>query len=518
MPITPLYRFIRMLFRVTSGTFYATIEVHGEDNVPKEGEPCILCFNHGNGLADPKIVIRATPRMVRFCAKDTLWNIPVMGQLVKYSGAVPVYRSTEHGSEAGDLNKTAFREVFKALHNGQMLGFAPEGVSRFLPFMAKPFKTGVARISLTAVEEQKDDPNFKIKILPTGITFTHREKFRSDVAVIYGKPIVVDRSWLEGNGRFDTREQAVRHLTKQLQHDLHSITINCPDWETTQVAMTAARLNRPLGTRISLRDYLLHLRGWVALLQPPEEGEMRADIKAFRLQLAAYQKLLNFKKIKDQRVRQCEKHGPIPSCVIVMRMLQRLILCAVSLALASPGLLMWVPPRLYIKWRERQLLDKGPRWNDSVAEMKMLFGTGAVLSILLLVFVVAPWTVCALAVPYLWLTVRLYEEFVASGRSLYTLWKLLFLTKETMTVLRTMRRECHSLVQELVKEIPPESLTAEHAAENNDSGYCRIPWYSPVWFEWPWTSFMLSVFLRRKKNDWNEVLRLNDFNTMNYFE
>ena len=66
MPMTWTYKLIKTLFKMTSGAFYATIELRGEENIPKPGEACILCFNHGNGLADPKLIIRATPRMVRF--------------------------------------------------------------------------------------------------------------------------------------------------------------------------------------------------------------------------------------------------------------------------------------------------------------------------------------------------------------------------------------------------------------------------------------------------------------------
>jgi glycerol-3-phosphate O-acyltransferase/dihydroxyacetone phosphate acyltransferase len=80
-----------------------------------------------------------------------------------------------------------------------MLGFAPEGVSRFLPYMCRPFKTGVARIAYETVHRNMStNPDFSVKILPTGITFTHREKFRSDVLIMYQKPIVVDKTWMEG--------------------------------------------------------------------------------------------------------------------------------------------------------------------------------------------------------------------------------------------------------------------------------------------------------------------------------
>ena len=523
---TILYKCIKTLFKFTSGAFYSTIEVKGVENVPKVGDATILCFNHGNGLADPKLIIRSTPRMVRFCAKDTLWKLPVMGSLVKGSGAVPVYRTTEHGTDARELNRVMFKSVYDALDQGQMLGFAPEGVSRFLPFMAKPFKTGVARIAYETVSRNiSANPNFSVKILPTGITFTHREKFRSDVVVIYGEPIVVDKSWMEGNGQFSSYKQSIIELTKRLEVQMHDLTINCPDWETTQVAMTAARIHRPLGTKIRLSEYVMHLRGWVELLKP-RDNEDEAAPKEFsfdgaeylRKKLLQYQAFLNYKQIKDEHVRCIEYQGPMPRHVIIMRMIQRALMTLVLLGCASPGILVWAPTWYLLKRRERQLLSKGPRWNDSVAEMKMLYGTGSVTLTLLLVPFFTRWYVPLLMPFAFYLTIRFYEDGVASARSFFTLWKLLFLYKSNMDKLRGMRRECKQLISKLAKKLPKTANIADGAAEVITEADVNIPWYSTKWYEWTYTNFLLNLFLRRQKKDWNEVLRLNDHNTMDYVE
>jgi glycerol-3-phosphate O-acyltransferase/dihydroxyacetone phosphate acyltransferase len=140
-----LYRGIRQWFRGCAAGFYATTEVHGLLNMPPPGSPTILCFNHGNGLADPLVIIRKTPRMVRFCAKDTLWSIPVMKYFVRNSGAVPVYRAREHGDKARDMNLEVFAKVIGGLREGDCIGFAPEGVSRFLPYMEQPLKVRCRR-------------------------------------------------------------------------------------------------------------------------------------------------------------------------------------------------------------------------------------------------------------------------------------------------------------------------------------------------------------------------------------
>ena len=59
-----------------------------------------------------------------------------------------------------------FKNVYDALGRGEMIGIAPEGVSRFLPFMAEPLKTGPARMALAAVElHMEKDENYQIKIV-----------------------------------------------------------------------------------------------------------------------------------------------------------------------------------------------------------------------------------------------------------------------------------------------------------------------------------------------------------------
>lgn len=72
----------------------------------------------------------------------------MFGQLVKYSGAIPVYRPKEHGEKAQEYNEYMFSNAYEALLNGECLGIAPEGVSRFASNLAQPLKTGPARIAL----------------------------------------------------------------------------------------------------------------------------------------------------------------------------------------------------------------------------------------------------------------------------------------------------------------------------------------------------------------------------------
>ena len=266
---TPLlYSFIREWFRLAAAGFYSTTEVHGLENMPPNGVPCIVCFNHGNGLADPAVLIRKTPRMVRFCAKDSLWSTPIFKYFIRNSGAVPVYRPGEHGEKAKEMNVEMFRRVIGALRQGDCVGFAPEGVSRFLPYMEQPFKTGLARLALEAVtlSNEAGDPDFCVHLVPVGLIYTHREKFRSDLCMRYMPPIKVDanliRKHTTSDGKVDTFTLA-KQITVEISHALDKSTINAPTWDVLNLAITAARLHSPVGTDLSLGQYLTLLRGWV---------------------------------------------------------------------------------------------------------------------------------------------------------------------------------------------------------------------------------------------------------------
>ena len=46
------------------------------------------------------------------------------------------------------------------------------------------------------------NPDFKVHVVVCGISYTHRDRLRGDVCVKYDDDvIVVDKSWIEGNGQ-----------------------------------------------------------------------------------------------------------------------------------------------------------------------------------------------------------------------------------------------------------------------------------------------------------------------------
>ena len=446
------------------------------------------------------------------------------GHLVAASGAIPVYRPREHGEKAQEYNEAMYRDAFASLHRGECLAIAPEGVSRFAPNMAKPFKTGPARIVLQAVEAMRTaNPDFTVHIVPVGLTYTHREKFRSDVCVDVGEPIVVSVRDLAPSDVTDPEARSAfmrdraRVITDKMADALTSVSVDSPDFETSRLAMTDTRIFLPLGTRITLKEHVAVLREWVRMLSPPPPPaspttpptEMDAKLKELRGALHEYQAMLDAKGVKDERVRRYAFGGdrPAPSRAPKWMLVGfRAVSCALLWTLAAPGLVVWGPVWLAIKYREPKVLAKGRGWVDSVAEMKLITGFLGCLVLGVLSGRYAPLTYAGL-----WLTLRAYEEAVASTRSLYTHFKFLYLYPSTLAGMLAARRKAldllHAFSDERMdrKRVPESVLRLEADERQGKMSVIRV---------WPWENWSL---FRRRKKDWNELLRVQDFNTADYF-
>ncbi|MDQ0858606.1 1-acyl-sn-glycerol-3-phosphate acyltransferase [Bacillus sp. V2I10] len=93
------------------------IEVKGKEHFPKEGA-VLLCSNHIDNLDPPTVGISA-PRQVYFMAKEELFQVPVLGGILRKVGSFPVKR--------GMSDREALRNGLNVLKDGGVLGLFPEG-------------------------------------------------------------------------------------------------------------------------------------------------------------------------------------------------------------------------------------------------------------------------------------------------------------------------------------------------------------------------------------------------------
>ena len=136
------YHLLRPFIRPESFP-YARFTVNGRRARPHEG-PVILASNHRSyfDVAALALVAARLGRPVRFMGKQELFDAPVVGQLARALGGIPVDR----GSGSGD----PMRRATAALHAGEAVivlpqGTIPRGEAFFDPVLHG--KTGAARLA-----------------------------------------------------------------------------------------------------------------------------------------------------------------------------------------------------------------------------------------------------------------------------------------------------------------------------------------------------------------------------------
>ena len=145
------------------------LKFEGKENVPRDGSN-IFASNHRSSL-DPVLICLPTRVPNTFMAKEELFQTnKFFVWLIKVFGAFPVSRGK------GDMG--AINMSFEKLNSGRNLVIFPEG-TRSLDGKVGRGKTGVALIAAVA----------QCPVIPVGINFEGKLKFRRKIVVRFGKPI-----------------------------------------------------------------------------------------------------------------------------------------------------------------------------------------------------------------------------------------------------------------------------------------------------------------------------------------
>jgi 1-acyl-sn-glycerol-3-phosphate acyltransferase len=227
----------RLLVRV----FFREVEVRGAAGTPT-GHPLVVVANHENNLIDPLLVLAFSGVHPRFLAKSTLWSHPLVGPLVLLAGALPVYRRQDEGADVR-RNLDTFAASGDLLARGGSVALFPEGASHNQRH-GLPLKTGAARIVL---EARARHAATGVLVLPVGLTYDRKDRFRSRVLVRVGRPL--DPATEATTYDVDPR-QAVRDLTARIATALAAVTRDHGSWDETRRAATAGDPTPVMGSEI----------------------------------------------------------------------------------------------------------------------------------------------------------------------------------------------------------------------------------------------------------------------------
>jgi 1-acyl-sn-glycerol-3-phosphate acyltransferase len=145
---------------------------YGGERLPESG-PVVVAANHFSEV-DPAILGLHSRRTIYYMAKIELLSVPVVGELLRWTGAFAVRR--------GEGDRDSLRMARWVVREGHALGMFAEGTRQQLGHPG-PMHPGAAMIAI-----QEDVP-----LVPCGIdTFGWTLRNRRPCSIVWGEPIRLD--------------------------------------------------------------------------------------------------------------------------------------------------------------------------------------------------------------------------------------------------------------------------------------------------------------------------------------
>ena len=203
------YRCAAALVHLMLKIYFRSIEATGRERIPKEG-PAIFASNHPNSTIDPFVLGNLVGRKLNFMAMSSFFEKKPVAWFLNRCGVIPIHRRQDDPTRM-DQNISSFAAAFRALEAQEAIGIFPEGETHDDP-QIKRIKTGAARISLEA--EARNDFRLAVRVVPVGLNYMDKTRFRSDLLINVGEPI--EAKTYEEAYRKDPLA-AIKAMTKELQ-------------------------------------------------------------------------------------------------------------------------------------------------------------------------------------------------------------------------------------------------------------------------------------------------------------
>lgn len=267
-------------------------------------------------------------------------------------------------------NSKVFQNVFGHLHTKGAVGIFPEGGSHDRPSLL-PIKAGVAIMALGAAAA---DPTMKVHVVPCGLHYFHRDKFRSRAVLEYGEPIIVDGEM--GRRYAENPRETVQDLLKVITSSLYAVTENAPDFDVLMTIQAARRLYQPVRGKIPLPTVVdinrRLLLGYSTYKDDPRIIHLQQMVNK-------YNKALDSLGLKDHQVVELKtKKREVFRSLFVL--VERMIRLFMFFCLSLPGSILFTPIfiscSIYAKKKAKEGLQKSLvkiKGTDLIATWKLMF-------------------------------------------------------------------------------------------------------------------------------------------------
>jgi hypothetical protein len=341
------------------------------------------------------MVVISLKRPVSLTAKSTLADIPILRWVLRSTGAIFFHRKKDVAMGADpSRNITAIAQCRQRLELGEALLIFPEGQSHSDPGL-RPLRSGAARIALNYVDAGLDQGLYAgemagdLMIIPVGLHFPEKDRFRSDVWVRFGKPLDPG-AWLKENPDADPIK-----LTAEIEMRIRELTLNFERRPDSVMLMWAAEILET-GARPPLRvDRDRHkVSKRLKLVQILNEGlkqlkdEERESIAVLRRRVRAYRL-----QLRNLGIKPSEVYVKMPVWKVILFILRELTIIILGMPIAFWGVLNHLIPAVIIRYVAVTLSDEKDKWASNV-----VLPTAVLIPIFYAVQIAAAWVL----LPSLW--------------------------------------------------------------------------------------------------------------------
>ncbi len=166
--------------------FYRRVIVLGRDNIDPN-DNLIFAPNHQNALMDALAVLFTLKGQPVFLARADIFKKRFIASILYSFKLLPVYRIRD-GFGTLKENDDIFKKTIDVLTNKNGLVILPEGNHAGFRRL-RQLKKGICRIAFQA--DDATDNKLSIKIIPVGLEYSHYQRYRQVLTVVFGKPIPI---------------------------------------------------------------------------------------------------------------------------------------------------------------------------------------------------------------------------------------------------------------------------------------------------------------------------------------
>lgn len=344
------------LLRVLLGIYFRRIETFHAERVPLEG-PLLFTSNHPGSVTDAFIIGTSVPRQVHFVATVQLFRFKPLAWLLRQCGIIPINRVKDDPRAMRSVMET-FEACFKVLEPGGAVGIFPEGIT-YDDSQLKTVKTGAARMALEL--ENRHAGKLGLRIVPVGLTYSAKERYRSDVLAHFGEPIPV-AGFIGGYG--ERRKEAINELNAEIGRRIQSLILHLPQLEEARVVEAVKRLyldRLKLGNKI-IKEPVSPQAEELVLTQAINDAVSCVNrsrperFLAFVRQLNHYERWLRRLKLSDETLRRFAVPGGLGRSSAVWT-----LVAVIGFPVALYGWLHRLIPAALVAWVANRFTDAHAR-------------------------------------------------------------------------------------------------------------------------------------------------------------